>query len=232
MSKSWNMEKKWMQIEKEKLYPPFIMVKPRGFQWLVRGIDIKDKKVLDHGCGSGLYGKKLVNQGARVTGIDISDYLLSEAKKYFSVYQQDVKRKLRFKSNSFDIVLSLMTMHILDKISLEAAVKEIARVLKPDGILLLGIVHPYAPKWDIKKRVCFYDFKTYTKSEKRVWLFNLFNNKIATASYYHHPLSVYMDIFSRYFTITTMYEPQLHTKNSRGKYAEVEYLFIKAKKIK
>ena len=42
--------------------------------------NVKNKKVLDLGCGSGLYVKKLVKKGAKVKGIDLSPALINFAK--------------------------------------------------------------------------------------------------------------------------------------------------------
>lgn len=43
--------------------------------------DVRDKSILDVGCGSGIYSVYFARQGARVTGLDFSPNMLSHARK-------------------------------------------------------------------------------------------------------------------------------------------------------
>lgn len=93
----------------------------------------KNSKVLDLGCGKGflLYEiKKLTD--CEVVGLDISQYALENShpsiKKHLN--QHNIANELPFKDSSFDLVLSLMTLHNLNLIDVESSLKEINRVGK------------------------------------------------------------------------------------------------------
>ncbi|MDO8622870.1 MAG: class I SAM-dependent methyltransferase [archaeon] len=106
--------------------------------------NIKGKKILDLGCGSGLYVKKLKQKGAKIKGIDISKELIAIAKKSFPKIEFKVgtiSKKLPYKTGEFDIVLGALVMHYLDNWNF--TLKEIKRVLKPKGIFIFSTENPY-----------------------------------------------------------------------------------------
>lgn len=95
----------------------------------------KNLKILDAGCGPGAMLVRLKKFGD-VIGVDISDEALHYAKKRGVVKKGDIM-KLKFNSNTFDVVICmdvLYHMWVKDEIK---AVKELNRVLKKDGILLV-----------------------------------------------------------------------------------------------
>ncbi|HTX02973.1 MAG TPA: class I SAM-dependent methyltransferase [Candidatus Acidoferrales bacterium] len=88
-------------------------------------------RVLDVGCGKGylLYELTQVVPGLIVRGLDISAYAIAESKP--EVRSQLVvgdAASLPFDDGSFDVVVSLGTLHNLPVASLWAALREIARV--------------------------------------------------------------------------------------------------------
>lgn len=100
----------------------------------------KNKKVLDIACGEG-YGSNLISKlAAEVTGIDIDETTINNAsKKYFD-------KKIRFIKGSildipaengyFDLITCFETLeHVFNH---EKTIRELKRVLHPDGILLIS----------------------------------------------------------------------------------------------
>jgi protein-L-isoaspartate(D-aspartate) O-methyltransferase len=88
-------------------------------------------KVLDVGCGKGflLYDFTQVVPGIEVTGLDISRYALDHAKD--EVKDRLVHgnaRELPFADDSFDLVVSITTLHNLGCFDMESALREIQRV--------------------------------------------------------------------------------------------------------
>jgi len=95
--------------------------------------NIKDKKLLDIGCGAGVHIKKYLKKGARCWGIDISESMIEMARK--NCPNVDFKvgsmTKLPYKNSSFDIVTASLSMDYIK--NLEPVFKEVARVLKKGG---------------------------------------------------------------------------------------------------
>ncbi len=97
----------------------------------------KGTSVLDVASGTGETACYLTEKmGARVIGIDGSDYMVERALKKAKQRNLAVEirkgdaRQLPFDDNTFDAVISECTMCILDK---EKAIKEMMRVVKPNG---------------------------------------------------------------------------------------------------
>ena len=88
-------------------------------------------RVLDVGCGKGflLYEFTQVMPGIEVVGIDISEYAITHAKEEIRhCLQAGDAKKLPYDDHSFDLVISLNTLHNLYCYDLEKALREIERV--------------------------------------------------------------------------------------------------------
>jgi ubiquinone/menaquinone biosynthesis C-methylase UbiE len=87
--------------------------------------------ILDVGCGKGflLYEFTQVVPGARLAGIDISDYAIANAKEEVRPFLQvGSAARLPYPDRSFDFVVSVNTLHNLYNFDLFQALKEIERV--------------------------------------------------------------------------------------------------------
>ena len=93
----------------------------------------KDSSVLDVGCAKGfmLHDFRQLIPGIKITGIDISPYALENAVADVKPFLQigDAK-KLPFADKSFDLVISINTVHNLPIEDCKQALKEIQRVTK------------------------------------------------------------------------------------------------------
>jgi ubiquinone/menaquinone biosynthesis C-methylase UbiE len=91
----------------------------------------KGARILDVGCGKGflLYEFTQVIAGAKVTGLDISSYAVENAKAEVRPFLQvGHARQLPFADESFDLVVSITTLHNLYNFVLLKALQEIERV--------------------------------------------------------------------------------------------------------
>lgn len=101
--------------------------------------NLKDgSKILDVGCAKGfmLYDFKKYNNTFELHGIDISNYAIEnsvdEVKENLKV--ADAKA-LPYDDNSFDLVISINTIHNLDEKDCAISLKEISRVSKGNAFL-------------------------------------------------------------------------------------------------
>lgn len=110
-------------------------------------------KVLDLGCGSGVYMQYLCEHGAaEVTCIDYSPQMVDIVKskatqlgadERVNAYAQDLKTGLPAEhDNSFDLVISPLMIHYLD--DLNPLFKDVYRVLKKGGRFVFSTHHPFA----------------------------------------------------------------------------------------
>jgi ubiquinone/menaquinone biosynthesis C-methylase UbiE len=96
--------------------------------------------VLDVGCGKGfmLYDFKRKHPNLRVQGIDISDYAIDNAKiEVRDFLIQGDARQLPFENQSFDLVISINTIHNLEESDCATALKEIQRVARRDAFVVV-----------------------------------------------------------------------------------------------
>lgn len=106
-------------------------------------LNLKARKVLDVGCGDGIDLQKISKQGAYVYGVDPSEELIKTAKNnnpkgYFEV---GVGETLSYTDASFDYVISKYALQTSPNI--QKIFKEVARVIKKDGLVLMIIKHPF-----------------------------------------------------------------------------------------
>ena len=102
---------------------------------------LKDgSKILDIGCGKGfmIYDFLKHNNKYIVKGIDISDYAVKnsmpEVKDNVEVGNA---KELQFEDNFFDLVISINTIHNLEKEECAMSLREIERVSKKDKFIIV-----------------------------------------------------------------------------------------------
>jgi ubiquinone/menaquinone biosynthesis C-methylase UbiE len=91
----------------------------------------KGQKVLDVGCAKGFLVKDLFDLGIDATGVDISSYAiensLPEIKNRLFLKSAD---NLEFSDDKFDAVISINTIHNLDRDDCKKSILEMMRVVK------------------------------------------------------------------------------------------------------
>ncbi|OGM04074.1 hypothetical protein A2715_04950 [Candidatus Woesebacteria bacterium RIFCSPHIGHO2_01_FULL_39_32] len=140
-------------------------------EWLINNLHLKKgEKALDVGCGDGFYlhilSKLKIN--LKLYGIDNDKKALITVaarfkKKEVKLFWCDLMRKLPYKSNSFDkVIMSEVLEHLQDD---KVGLKEVYRVLKPNGILCLSVPnHRYPFLWDPVNWTLEHMLKTHLKS--------------------------------------------------------------------
>lgn len=98
-------------------------------------------RVLEIGCGTGSLAALMIQRGADVTGIDISEPMLAQARhnapeaKFVHLTAMELGR---FEECAFDTVVSTLTFSELTEAERSYALEGIRRVLKPDGRLVIA----------------------------------------------------------------------------------------------
>ena len=109
--------------------------------------DVSGSTVLDVGCGSGLYAAELVRRGARVIGFDGSARLIEHARQRLDgsvdLRVHDLIEPLGWLDDAVidKALMALVIHHLEDPVP---TLREIHRVLRPGGRLLVSTVHPFA----------------------------------------------------------------------------------------
>ncbi|MFC4776408.1 class I SAM-dependent methyltransferase [Paenibacillus sp. GCM10023252] len=105
-------------------------------------------EVLDIGCGMGRHALALADCGLQVTGIDLSQVLLSEAVKHDTeqrvTWLRGDMRELPFEGRSFDATVNLFTSfgYFEEDEDNNRVLREIRRVLRSGGSFLIDFLNP------------------------------------------------------------------------------------------
>ncbi len=112
--------------------------------------EVEGRRVCDLACGQGILSRRLARLGAVVTGVDISRGMLDLARRYerdepqgVDYVRGDARSLPQIHDEAFEgLVCNLALMDISD---LEAALRTVARVLRPGGWFVFSITHPCFP---------------------------------------------------------------------------------------
>lgn len=103
---------------------------------------LNSKILLDIGCGSGYDAEYFAKDGAKVSGIDISEKEIQMAKKRecgnFIVGDMNC---LPYKSNHFEVVTSFYALQTSNNVP--EALREMIRVAKPGATIIIATKHPF-----------------------------------------------------------------------------------------
>jgi ubiquinone/menaquinone biosynthesis C-methylase UbiE len=116
---------------------------------------VRGKTVLDVGCGTGLYSIRLSESGADVTAVDISLKMIEIARRkaqdrgQYIWYDEADMAKLPYENRTFDMVVSITALEFAADPLL--ALMEMARVLRPGGKLVVGVLNNDSPWADARR---------------------------------------------------------------------------------
>ena len=133
------------------------------------GLIEKGKSVLDIGCGTGIFSRYFAETGATVTSMDISPALIEQAKKETTLpitYLLGDAERLPFPDGSFDVVAGSSILHHLDPV---VAMKEVYRVLRPNGRCAFAEPNMMNPQIALQKNIPFIKEKLGDSPDERAF---------------------------------------------------------------
>ncbi len=209
-SKNQNLEENGNRFNREIFYGHIDFIKP--------GI-----KLLDLACGDGtdlVYYKKL---GAEIYGLDASEELIEIAKDKLSGEKLEVGlfENIPFEDNYFDAVLSKYA--IMTSENMEPVFKEIHRVLKPGGIMLYLVTHPFRQFFEKKDDTADY-------FEQKVVESNILNNTVKLHEPSHTMTEFLNDFLFKNFDVQSYDEHWDPAAEQIGNKKYPGFFILKAKK--
>src|ERR1700733_5788477 len=130
----------WLQ---QKLYE-------RRVKFVLRQTKGQPGRVLDVGCGRGMLLRKFQQRGFDVTGTELSDHACHYAREVLGIpVHVGLLEQLHFPNNHYDFVVM---WHVLEHISDPRPIlAEVARILRPGGIFLVGVPNFSSPEAQLTK---------------------------------------------------------------------------------
>ena len=126
-------------------FKPLHLINPLRADYISSKVNLKNKKILDVGCGGGILAESLALKGAKVKGIDLADGPLEvakirEQKRNLGItYEKIETSKLIEKKEKFDVITCLeMLEHVPDP---EKTVKECSELLNNNGDIFFSTIN-------------------------------------------------------------------------------------------
>lgn len=138
-------------------------------------ISKNDKRVLDLGCGSGRNFFKFPWFKGIIYGVDFSSEMLKFAEQNAKQNNINVKLKksntwdLDFEDDFFDKIMCIAVLHCIEgKNEREKTIKEIYRVLKPKGKIIITAWNKKAKRWKNKPKEKYVGWNLH-EADKKVY---------------------------------------------------------------
>jgi ubiquinone/menaquinone biosynthesis C-methylase UbiE len=192
---------------------------------------VNGKRILDLGCGNGYLARRFAREGAAVTAIDASPGMIERALAHDPESKLGIDYRLSSASNlgpledgTFDIVFA--NMSLMDIEDAEAAIGEVARVLKTRGRFVASISHPCFDNgkdsaWIMEKTIGDNGLETklcrkitrYRQRSSQLYPWRISDYQRGWTRGYHRPLNWYASAFkSAGLAITALEEPEPMTE--------------------
>lgn len=232
---SWQGVAKWYNesVGEKGLYFHQKIIFPKSLKLL--GLTL-ESKILDLACGQGIFSKQ-IPEGAEYLGLDLSEDLISFAKRNNSSPKiefdtKDVSSNLDCDKNSFSHAICILALQNIEHF--DSVIKNASNVLQDNGKFLIVLNHPYfriphQTSWEIDNasKIQYRRIDRYysplripinmnpgkssknSSSQKLTWSF-------------HHSLEDYSESFRQNNFVIEKIEEWVSDKTSQGPAAKME----------
>jgi ubiquinone/menaquinone biosynthesis C-methylase UbiE len=196
--------------------------------------EVAGKRILDAGCGPGVYTQWLLERGAQVVAFDANAKMLAYARKRTAdratFFQANMEEPLSFiDTDSIDgIVSALAITYVSDHQTLFA---EFNRVLHSRGWLVISTEHPFFSYG-------YFKVSNYFKTKKVSSIWKGFGKPVRVPSYHHSLGSICEALSGNGYTIERIIEPKPTGRFRKANQKEYQklmrfplFICIRARKI-
>jgi 2-polyprenyl-3-methyl-5-hydroxy-6-metoxy-1,4-benzoquinol methylase len=143
-----------------------------------------DSRVLEIGCGTGLFTEIFAATGARIVAVDISPELLAKAKLRKLPHPQVTFYEKRFEDcdvdGPFDAIIGSSILHHLD---VDASIQRMKALLKPGGRICFAEPNMLNPQIFLERRFRGLKIFAYTSSDETAFVRWSLARKLQTAGF-------------------------------------------------
>jgi len=201
--------------------------------------DVQGQTICDLACGQGFITRALAQRGAQLVGADISEQLLTLARRYeaqaplgIRYIHDDAQTGAHLPAASFDGVTCILALMPIPDIA--ATFQTVHRLLRPDGWFVFAITHPcYQTSrsrwttWDDgspAREVSAYFAEGYWQSDNRSGV----RGKVGE---HHRTLSTYLNtLIAASLRLERIAEPQTMGESEPGNHEVPTLLLVRARK--
>lgn len=168
--------------------------------------EVGGKRVLDAGCGPGIYAEWLLDHGAEVVALDVTPVFVEITRRRVGdraeVRCANLEQPLDFAADaSFDLVVCPLVLDYIEDWS--PVFGEFHRVLRPGGVLVFSCGHPAS---DFFKH---WSAGSYFDIELCEWTWHGFGEPYPVVKSYRRPLNAIINpLLAAGFSLDALLEPQ------------------------
>ncbi len=156
--------------------------------------DIKNKRILDYGCGPGVLASVLKRLGADVKVFDISEEMRRLCAQ--KIGAENVYSKINeIPKNSFDVIVCNLVLCIVDEKEVENISRNIKTLLKATGTAYVGFCNPKI--FNVPESVLDFRFQTGSEYEENHTYKKLKKEGNYEILELHRPIEWYQKIFQK-----------------------------------
>ena len=194
--------------------------------------NVRNKKIVDLGCGNGKVARWLSQNGAIVSGVDLTNQQIEFAKKIegeknngIKYFVKDISKQSFSLDEKYDVAIALMTHLYLNEKEFIQSIKNACKALNNGGAFIYANIHPCrillsqeqkgAILLNRNKEIDYFKIQKLSSS-----IVSTTNTK-STTNYYNHPLEFVLNtLIEAGFKIKKIHEPQA-TKQEIKKYNQI-----------